>query len=162
MVDAAAESNAEEEGAEEVNLFQLGDFTLNSGAKSRWKLECDALSDGDIEALAVMIRQMVGPFAAVSGVPRGGVRLAEALEKFRNIDPKDGTLIVGSVLPLPFLIVDDVLTSGGSMRRFAAGLDAPPGNIVGAVIFARGRCPAWVKAVFQMPKTLWLPEEPRR
>ena len=27
-----------------MDLFQLGNFTLRSGAKSHWKIECDALS----------------------------------------------------------------------------------------------------------------------
>jgi len=35
-----------------MNLFQFGDFSLHSGSKSKWKIECDALTDEDVEALA--------------------------------------------------------------------------------------------------------------
>ena len=127
-----------------MNLFQLGDFTLNSGAKSRWKLECDALADADISALAEMIRQMVGPFGFVQGVPRGGLRLAEALAPFVSLT---GTM----------LLVDDVMTTGGSMERARAAYEHVPDNrIIGAVIFARGQRPHWIKALFQMPECFWL------
>lgn len=129
-----------------MNLFQLGDFTLNSGAKSRWKLECDALSDKDIECLALMIKQLVGQFSSVEGVPRGGLRLAAALEPHRD-------------LAGPHLIVDDVLTTGGSMER--ALLKHEKSKRIGAVIFARGQCPLWVKAVFQMPEGFWLEKRTR-
>ena len=130
-----------------MNLFQLGDFTLNSGATSRWKLECDALSDCDVKALAEMIRQMVGPFHTVEGVPRGGLRLAEALKPFVGLGGD-------------YLFVDDVLTTGDSMERarrewsVRTGWDT--GRARGAVIFARGQCPPWIKPLFQMPECFWL------
>lgn len=133
-----------------MNLFQLGDFTLNSGAKSKWKLECDALSDGDIAALAEMIRQMVGPYSSVEGIPRGGLRLADTLRSFASAAG-------------PHLLVDDVLTTGGSLERARKTRweatripDGPVERCVGAVVFARGQCPIWVKAVFQMPEVFWL------
>jgi hypothetical protein len=135
-----------------MDLFQLGDFTLNSGAKSRWKLECDALTPGDIEALAEMVRQMVGAFSSVEGVPRGGLRLAEALKPFAGISG-------------PHLIVDDVLTTGGSMertrdaywlRKYGPGSAVKVGDPVGTVIFARGQRLPWVSALFQMPECFWL------
>ncbi len=134
-----------------MNLFQLGDFTLNSGTKSKWKLECDALGAKDIEALAEMIRQLVGPFGSVEGVPRGGLRLAEALKPFVDLNG-------------PHLIVDDVLTTGGSMGRIKTdwcdrtnrSLGPNFGECMGAVIFARGQCPHWIKAVLQMPEVFWI------
>lgn len=129
-----------------MNIFQLGDFTLNSGAKSSWKLECDALTDADIAALAEMIRLMVGPFSVVSGVPRGGLRLEIALRPFVS-------------LAGPLLVVDDVLTTGNSMIRHRDSLIVPgldTQRAIGAVVFARGQCPSWVKAVLQMPECFWL------
>lgn len=125
-----------------MNLFQLGNFTLASGASSRWKLECDALTDDDIATLAEMIRQMVGPFSSVFGVPRGGLRLAKALERYQELNG-------------PLLIVDDVLTTGGSIRKYYDDLGSKE-SFVGAVIFARGQCPAWVKPLFQLPECFWL------
>ncbi len=135
-----------------MNLIQYGDFVLNSGVKSKWKIECDAFSDEDWKGLAVMVARMMGNFYSVEGVPRGGIKLAEALRPY-------------CVSYGPHLIVDDVLTTGGSMKRVAdlrmeqeMAKNQPlayPGS-VGAVIFARGECPRWIKAVFQMPKCFWL------
>src|SRR5690349_2104713 len=123
-----------------MSLFNLGDFTLHSGVATKWKIDCDALSDDDISALAIMIFDMVGPFMSVEGIPTGGLRLAKALEPLagrrsglsRNIH----------------LIVDDVLTTGGSMERAkkrhsGQGPAGRPG-IQGVVIFARGKCPDWI------------------
>ena len=125
-----------------TNLFQLGEFVLNSGKTSRFKLECDSLTDGDWQALAKMVSLLVGTFSSVEGVPRGGLKLAAALEEHRW---RDG----------PILLVDDVLTTGGSMERMRRerfhGMPT-----VGAVIFARGPCPNWIKAVFQMPECFWI------
>lgn len=130
-----------------ADLFQLGNFTLSSGAVSRWKIDCDALSDASIQTLAQMVRQMVGEFSSVEGVPRGGLRLAEALRSHCS-----GTYF-------PHLIVDDVLTSGGSMNRAFDRVKSrvkKDRGVVGAVIFARGECPQWVKVVFQCPYQLWI------
>lgn len=132
-----------------MNLFQLGDFTLASGMRSAWKIDCDALADDDIAALAKMIADMVKPFGSAEGVPRGGLRLAEALR--HHVCP------ALTFAPLPHLIVDDVLTTGGSMERLryerggVGGIRGDGARIIGAVIFARGPCPGWIKPLFQMP-----------
>lgn len=125
-----------------MSIFQLGEFTLNSGNKSKWKLECDALTDDDIAAIAEMIQHMVGPFCCVSGVPCGGLRLAAALHPHVSVQG-------------PILIVDDVLTTGGSMERHASTIyhELP---LAGAVIFARGPCPNWIKPLFQIHESMWL------
>lgn len=123
------------------HLFTLGNFTLHSGAESRWKIDCDALMDDDIKTLAGMIQLMTGMFSEVEGIPRGGLRLAEALKPYRTLQGK-------------YLLVDDVLTTGESMiSRRDNFLDAE--NTIGAVIFARGQCPHWIKPLFQMPEKLW-------
>ena len=132
-----------------MNLFQWGLFTLNSGAKSAWKIECDALSIDDWAALAEMVRQMVGPFSTVEGVPTGGLLLAQALKPYTSKLPD-----------MPHLIVDDVLTTGGSMERLKTVSGGQFRNIMGAVIFARGPCPHWIKPLFQMPQCFWL-EKPK-
>ena len=124
-----------------MGLFKTGDFHLSSGARSRHKIECDCLDEEDIRTIAMIIHRLVGPFSSVEGVPRGGLRLAEALRPFQT-----------AATFAPHLIVDDVLTTGGSMERcreehnLTAGRDGR--RTIGAVIFARGECPAWVQAVF--------------
>ena len=115
-------------------LFQSGAFALHSGELSNWRIDCDALTDADIETLALVVAEGVGDFGTVEGVPKGGLRLAKALEVYAQ----GGSL----------LIVDDVLTTGASMEEQRAGREA-----VGAVIFARGECPAWVTPLFSSMPT---------
>lgn len=115
-----------------MNLLQLGDFALASGRKSRFKIDCDALSDADIATAAAWLAELLPPFGWVEGVPRGGLRLAAALRFYASIGP--------------LLVVDDVFTTGNSMERQRAGREA-----IGAVIFARGPCPPWVTPLFVGP-----------
>ena len=113
-------------------LFRRGEFTLHSGKVSDFKIDCDALTATDLDTLAAMIvKAVLEPFGSVEGVPTGGLRLAKALEKYATSGP--------------LLIVDDVLTTGGSMKAHRGKRDA-----IGAVIFARGRCPIWVRPLFTM------------
>jgi orotate phosphoribosyltransferase len=150
-----------------MHLFQRGTFVLASGAKSGWKLECDSLTGEDWEALAFMAWQVAGPFDGVHGVPRGGVVFADHLRQYNRRVPGGEGGTPGMADPgkaLPMLIVDDVLTTGGSLRRFAAEKQKESGLaypiIRGVVVFARGDCPAWVTPLFQMPPVLWLPKAP--
>lgn len=115
------------------NLFQLGDFTLTSGQKASWKINCGALTPGDWAALAHIAIEELPLFGTVEGVPQGGLPFAEALRHYAV--PGCQTL----------LIADDVITTGGSMERFRASRDA-----VGVVVFCRGECPAWVTPLFHM------------
>ncbi len=122
-----------------MNLFQIGDFILHSGQMSNFKIVCDYLTDRDWEALAKEIHKRVR-FKAVYGVPTGGLKLAKALEKYIEIDPD-----------LPHLVVDDVLTTGGSMLKFAESLNIDKvWDVKGFAVFARGKCPIWVDALFKM------------
>ena len=121
-----------------MTLFQAGDFTLHSGAQSAWKIECDSLTDEDWETLALMVVERVDSFTSVWGVPRGGIKLAAALDRYRS-DP----IYCGGVL-----IVDDVLTTGASMEE--ARRVSSQGIVQGAVVFARGECPDWIIPLFQM------------
>ncbi len=102
--------------------------------KSDFKIECDALTHDDIECIAYLIQQRTGSFSRVVGIPRGGLRLSEALEQYCS----EG----------PVLICDDVLTTGGSMERMRERIG---GETMGVVIFSRGKCPEWIKPLFQMP-----------
>jgi orotate phosphoribosyltransferase len=116
-----------------VSLFKYGQFLLHSGDESWFKIDCDFLTEEDLNTLALLIFEGVGTFGQVEGVPEGGLRLAEALKPYANQYSNQ------------LLIVDDVLTTGTSMEEYRRGRKAK-----GAVIFARGPCPEWVKPIFRM------------
>jgi orotate phosphoribosyltransferase len=109
-----------------VALFSCGDHVLASGQASNFKIDCDALSDADISCIAMLIAERVPRFGVVESVPRGGDRLAAALRPYAARGEQ-------------LLIVDDVWTTGRSMRAHRGDRDAR-----GAVIFARERPPDWV------------------
>ncbi len=136
-----------------MNLFQRGDFVLASGARSDWKLECDALAPEDWAGLAAMAVKILPPFGFVEGVPRGGIPFAVALRRYAVEGCR--TLI----------IAEDVLTTGGSMERFRidllVGTLVASVNPIGVVVFARGRCPDWVIPIFQLPSGLWINQPPK-
>lgn len=119
-----------------MSLFRLGDFKLSSGQKSNYKIDCDFLTDADIETVAVMLLDRIpATFGRVEGVPTGGLRLAEAMQQFCHPTITD-----------QLLIVDDVYTSGGSMRKQRNNRI----NVIGAVIFARQEVEPWVVPLFNL------------
>ena len=101
-------------------LFQQGSFTLHSGEASNFKIECDALTLEDWETLARMIAERC-QFRSVVGVPRGGIALAKALQGYVDLQARND------------LVVDDVWTTGGSMKPYLSF----GGPVVGYVVFAR-------------------------
>ena len=114
-----------------MNLFMSGKFTLRSGKESAWKIECDALTGDDWAGLAAMAAEILPPWNAVLGVPRGGIPFACALAKYQTHNAKH-----------PTLIAEDVCTTGGSMQRyvtelFDAGTLTPKTPLVGVCVFAR-------------------------
>lgn len=121
-----------------MNLFRLGEFTLSSGRLSRFKIDCDVLADADLEALALMLSGVVDAFAFAIGVPTGGERLAQALNRKHRMG--------GSTT---LLLVDDVLTTGESLNKMKHLFDSSV-KVKGAVLFARGKCPDWVTPLFRM------------
>jgi hypothetical protein len=114
-------------------LFIKKNIKLSSGIESDFKIECDALTEDDIECIAYLFSKKL-KFKAVQGILTGGVRLANAMAKYMEPDPL-----------LPLLICDDVLTTGASMEKIKES-----DNCIGAVIFARGECPSWVTPLFTM------------
>jgi hypoxanthine phosphoribosyltransferase len=115
-------------------------FIMHSGETGNFKIECDALTDEDIDTISWIIMQKYEKegIKNVYGIPRGGIKLSNSLEKYWN--PK------GSIR----LIVDDVFTTGRSMSeaREKLGWD----NAKGVVIFARKKTPEWITPVFSMDK----------
>lgn len=122
-----------------MNLFRNGSFVTHSGLTLGWKIDCDALTDDDIECLAHVAFNMLENIGFTDrfpmkyiGVPSGGIRLAEALNRHYGADGGE-----------PF-IVDDVLTTGSSMMRSME----QHGATRGLVIFARKPTPRNIAHVF--------------
>ncbi|MBR19575.1 MAG: hypothetical protein CMA64_05465 [Euryarchaeota archaeon] len=126
-----------------MNLFKHGDFISHAGLPLAWKIECDALTQDDWECLARMIMDYeTRSFGSVEGIPRGGVPLANALQKYATEGPP--------------MIVDDIYTTGKSFDDYyyehyrTMSFDYAPKWVV----FARGKIKegSGVKALFTMPE----------
>lgn len=119
------------------NFIQIGEFPLHSGGVSYFKLECDKFTQTDWEALA-FIASKRWRFRSVHGIPTGGMRLAAAMRQYETHDSRD-----------PVMIVDDVLTSGGSLTQARAMYNADD-FIIGYVAIARRPTLPWVVPFFQV------------
>ncbi len=116
-----------------MSLFRLAPIVLHSGKQSDWKIDCDALDEEDLCCIATLLARQLPAFGSVEGVPRGGLRLADAMKAFQTTGP--------------LLIVDDVLTTGKSMGEHRAGRD----DVIGAVIFSRmSMMPVWITSLFRV------------
>jgi hypoxanthine phosphoribosyltransferase len=118
-------------------MIEFGEFRSHSGLSLPWKLECDDLSDNDIRAFAAIIATKFS-FREVYGIPRGGLRLANALQRY-TVSHKN----------YPLLIVDDVLTTGLSMEEAKKELGKIGSNANGVVLFSRTNViPSWIFPIF--------------
>ena len=79
------------------------------------------------------------PFREAYGIPRGGVKLGNLLRQYGTKKKED-----------PICIVDDVLTTGGSMIEYAE-TEFKGEDVIGWVVFARSQLPDWINALFRMP-----------
>lgn len=121
-----------------------GSFVSHSGLTLPFKIECDNLTDEEVAVFADVLARRHAPFKRVLGVPRGGLRLARALKQFE--DPTQSSAL---------LIVDDVYTTGTSMREFRDGVahNDEYSFVGGAVMFARepiAQTDRWITPVFQL------------
>ena len=122
-------------------LFQSVDFKSHSGLELKWKIECDAISDPEWFTISQMIMEISVPFKEAIGIPRGGTKLGNLLNQYGTGKRED-----------PVLLVDDVLTTGESMKQFKTKRSwRYPSDYIGWVVFARTKTPKWVTALFQMP-----------
>ena len=140
-----------------MDLFQSVDFKSSAGLDLKWKIECDAISDDEWKCIATMIMERTRPFKNVVGIPRGGIKLAQELDKYSTGYYRD-----------PVCIVDDVLTTGNSMKKCREEIeknrlndeetkvvepkikyDPMLSGPIGWVVFARGECPRWINPLFQ-------------
>jgi len=130
-----------------TDLFQSVDMVGHSGGKLKFKIECDALSTKEWDCLAEIIYDNEPRnFGEVVGIPRGGLPLARALEGYATGKEED-----------PILIVDDVLTTGGSMNTFQMDYFRnrdPRRGYIGWVVFSRiplEHSNGWISSLFMMP-----------
>ena len=64
-----------------MNLFIREDFISHAGLPLTWKVECDALTNKDYEALAKIVSEKM-TFRDVKGIPRGGIPFENALKQY--------------------------------------------------------------------------------
>ena len=130
-----------------TNLFVEETFVGHSGGTLHWKIEMDALKDAEWKCIARMIMEHQKDFfQAAIGIPRGGLKLSGYLNQYATQNSKD-----------PYLLVDDVLTTGGSMEQYKEE-HLKEKDVIGWVVFARTAPQEWVKALFQMPEC-WTADE---
>lgn len=113
---------------EDKALFQQRSFISAAGLSLSWKIECEALSETDWRTIAAVAVGSLPKFKKAIGVPRGGLKLAEAFGAFAT---HEADLV---------LVVDDVWTTGRSLTHFAADHGGP--DWFGFVAFARGPLPS--------------------
>lgn len=125
-----------------MSLFQYGDFTGAAGLPLKWKIECDILTALDWETIAKVSASSLPQFGRVFHVPTGGLKLRNAMRGFGRTD----------LLSPPSLLVDDVWTTGASMRAAAEKykLGSPGRDWFGFVAFARGPIPIWCRAFMKL------------
>ena len=126
----------------ENHLFVEEDFIGHSGGQLHWKIECDAITSLEWKCIARMIMEYEKrPFQAAIGIPRGGVELGRWLNEYSTQNPDD-----------PYLICDDVLTTGGSFDEFVEE-NFKDKKYFGWCVFARNKPKQdWIQSLFQMPK----------
>lgn len=129
-----------------VRLLNLFNHTSHSG-ESDFKIDCDALTYDDLDALAMFVADNIWEgeiIRDVISVPRSGDRFTEVLKNRLNIDKdnESGTI----------LIVDDVYTTGKSMNEVYKETKKKykDNDIHGLVIFARNDPSWWVESIFKM------------
>lgn len=128
-----------------THLFQTGAAVGASGITLPWKIECDAFSQEDYYQIAEIVAPHLPSFNSVVGVPprvdgagkqNNGMLLARAFRCHVRALVHD---------PLLTLIVDDVWTTGGSVRSIVETLRLAPSSYCCFVVFARTRdLPQWV------------------
>tara|TARA_B100000287_G_scaffold433898_1_gene496816 strand:+ start:336 stop:887 length:552 start_codon:yes stop_codon:yes gene_type:complete len=114
----------------ETRLFKWEEFTSHAGKRLPFKIECDAFDEKDWDTIASMIMLFQErPFWRAEGIPRGGLPLAKALNKYASGNKDD--------MPL---ICDDVWTTGKSFKDYLN--EHHPNHLAGWghrwVVFQRG------------------------
>ena len=124
-----------------MNLFVYGFFLGHSGSQLSWKIECDALTDEDVFCLSNMLcmtlwLQNINRFFMI-GIPGGGLRFAEQMNRITGVEDAED---------VPHIVVDDVWTTGTSMKEWMEKTQSE----YGIVVFSRGLLPEKVFCLFQV------------
>ena len=126
----------------ENELFEAGNFVLHSGGRTGVKVVCDNLDWGAVAAFVMEVCDLP-PFEIAVGIPKGGLGLAIAMDKYAK-PSSEGLLICA-----------DVLTTGTSMEQERQKIleisSWRKEEIFGLVAFARGPLPDWVHALWIHP-----------
>lgn len=118
-----------------TTLFKNIPFISHSGQSLDWKIDCDSLTNEDLDTLARLVSTKI-KFGEVIGIPTGGLRFANTLKKY---------ITRGNIY---LLVVDDVLTTGKSMKEYYNFQGKPT---IGVVIFARTQhYPIWITPIFEL------------
>jgi len=132
-----------------MSLFQDGNFKSHAGLPLKWKLECDAITDDEWRCLAkIVMEYQERPFYKAVGIPRGGLKFAEAMNEYASGNEEDS-----------IMVCDDVFTTGTSFKEFI-NENYPmwsAGQGFRWVVFARRPCyehPHHVRALFTMPNPI--------
>jgi len=124
-------------------FLRSGEFRLRSGGTSDFVVDCEALTDVDLATAARLLARLAdarGGLRAVTGVPRGGLRLAAALGPYVRAGGRWHA------------VADDVYTTGASLR---AARDAAGGGwVLGLVLVARAEPPPWVLPLLRLEPEL--------
>ena len=125
-------------------MFKWQPFKSHAGKRLSWKIECDDLTQEDIDCLADLIC-MTHSYRNVEHPPTKSANLINLVRKLSLHKTPDGNY--------DYLIIDDVLTTGKSMEDIYIHLVENHGKrIRGIVIFARSDCPHWIEPIFQLNK----------
>lgn len=127
-----------------MSLLEQGDFTLHSGDKSWWKINCDAFK-GQEAILARMIWEKLFPMDHYEQVIHPESRSESIVHSLAKELRKDCWKTSVNIL-----LIDDVLTTGKSMEELKATINQEQYFVHGVVIFDRssGKCPDWIKPLF--------------
>lgn len=116
-------------------LFERRDAVGASGRVLPWVIDVDAIPDDVINEIADIAAPLLPTFGRVVGVPKGSSpKSRDSLDNGRRLEIAFRTRVThGSPMTL---IVDDVWTTGGSMRAFARETKC---DWVGFVVYSRVR-----------------------
>lgn len=136
--------------------IDISEFSLHSGGKSFWKVDCDSLRPSELVIISGKIREMVGPYTRVVAVNSslGSIvyDLRAHMLSIKQVTPRVHTT----------LIIDDVYTTGASListyevveqEYKNAGLEEY--EIKAVVLFNRSgnSLPYWAHALFTISQT---------